>query len=90
MPVAEPGAWPVPRIDVDVPGRRDTTILVLRQPRVRLAISHQHGVVAIDRPRAVEDPVLPGRLAFALLRSRTIMRRVCTYRLTILVSVQRS
>jgi len=61
------GDWELPHIDVDSPGRRDTTVQIWRQPSVLFAVSPQHSLVEAERTRDNEEANLPGRLVAAFV-----------------------
>ena len=61
MPV-KLGSWSLPRINVDYPGQRDTTVLVFRQPGTHVALESAQGLLETERSRANDEELLPGRL----------------------------
>jgi hypothetical protein len=66
LPTPLEGNWPLPRIDLDSVNQRETTISLLRQPSVQVAVNEPRGLVEAIRPRADESP-LPGQIIASLV-----------------------
>ena len=69
LPTPVEGNWPLPRIELDSVTQRETTIYVLRQPGVQVAVRDPQGLVEATRPRSEESP-LQGQLVAALVASQ--------------------